>query len=434
MSEVETHPERLDRAALEALQTRRLRSLLNSIVPQNEFWKAKLDEAGIESDSISSLADLHKLPFTTKADLVADQTAHPPYGTNLTFEPLNYSRLHQTSGTTTGQPMRWLDTSDSWEWWMQCWAQIYRLVGLTTEDRLCFPFSFGPFIGFWAAFEGANRLRNLCLAGGGMSSQARLKLIADNDATFLCCTPTYALRLAEVAADDDIDLSQSSVRGLIVAGEPGGSIPAIRNRIETEWGARVFDHWGMTEIGPLAVESVGSPCSLSILESECIAEVLDPSTLEPVEPGQQGELVLTNLGRVGSPLIRYRTGDLVQVDTDPHPDGLALTRLKGGVLGRSDDMITIRGNNVFPSSIEAIIREFNSIVEFRIEVSTERAMQNVAIQIEPVESSWQQGSQELVDDLALTIKSRLNFNAKIEAVSPGTLPRFELKGKRFFRV
>ena len=437
MSDAIEFPERSSREQIVARQERRLQALLDEVVTKNQFWRDKFAKAGIKASDIRTIDELSKLPLTSKSDLVEDQHLAPPYGTNLTYSRNQYSRLHQTSGTTTGQPMRWLDTPDSWNWWMQCWAQIYRLVGLTAEDRLCFPFSFGPFIGFWAAFEGANQLGNLCLAGGGMNSQARLRLIADNEATFICCTPTYALRLAEVAAADRIDLSKSSVRGLLVAGEPGGSITAIRQRIEQLWGARVFDHWGMTEIGPLAVESVDSKESLYVLETECIAEIIDPVTLKPVAPGEQGELVLTNLGRIGSPLIRYRTGDLVEADTSESPDGIEMLRLKGGVLGRADDMITIRGNNVFPSSIEAIIREFENVVEFRIEVSTDRAMQSVSIQIEPDAAAFERGS-DAIDTLAQQvreeIKGRLNFQADVTTVESETLPRFELKGRRFHRV
>jgi phenylacetate-CoA ligase len=428
-------PENLDRPELTARQSERLGELFAAVEASNPFWQRRLAESAGESDPLKRL---QQLPFVSKADLVADQAANPPYGTNLTFGRNAYSRLHQTSGTTTGTPMRWLDTPDSWQWFMDCWAQIFRLVGLRDDDRLAFPFSFGPFVGFWAAFEGANRLGNLCLAGGGMTSQQRLRLIADNEATVVCCTPTYALRLAEVAAESGVDLAGGSVRMLIVAGEPGGAIPAIRQRIESAWGARVFDHWGMTEIGALGVETVETPGSLSILETECIAEIIDPATGLAAEPDdadvRRGELVITNLGRVGSPLIRYRTGDLVETDPAPCPAGRSLLRFKGGILGRADDMITIRGNNVFPSSVEAVLREFDQIAEFRIEVRTVRAMHHMQIQIEPAAGLSVAEAGELKKRAAAAIRDRLNFNAEIELVVENSLPRFELKGRRFFRI
>jgi phenylacetate-CoA ligase len=429
-----SEPERLSRDELRARQEQRLLSLLREIAGRNKFWDRKYRAAGVELSAIRSLSDLRELPTTTKAELVADHAQHPPYGTNLTYELPSYNRLHQTSGTT-GEPLRWLDTPASWDWLMGCWAQIFRLVGLRRDDRLAFPFSFGPFLGFWAAFDGANRLGNLCLAGGGMSSEARLKLIQDNQATFICCTPTYALRLAEIAEQDGLDLASGSVRGLVVAGEPGGNIPATRNRIESAWGARVFDHWGMTEIGAMAAECVENPGGLHVLETECIAEIVEPGGDEPVEPGEQGELLITNLGRLGSPLIRYRTGDLVRADTERCACGRELLRLDGGILGRADDMVTIRGNNVFPSSIEAVLREFHELAEYRITVQTRRSMQHLQIEIEPTPAvaTTTEQLEQLMDRVEQAIKDRLNFHAEILLVPCDSLPRFDLKGRRFFR-
>jgi phenylacetate-CoA ligase len=285
--------------------------MLAEVLPGNRFWQARFAAAGVSPAEIRTLHDLQRLPCTTKVEILADQAAHPPYGSNLTYEVSRYSRLHQTSGTT-GTPLRWLDTPQTWNAILENWRQLFGLMGLRGDDRLFFPFSFGPFLGFWAGFEGANRLGNFCIAAGGMNSPARLNLLLENKTTVVCCTPTYALRLAEVAAEQKIDLASSPVRAILVAGEPGGNIPATRRRIEAAWGARVVDHWGMTELGPLAIESLAEPGGLYVLETDCIAEIIDPQTGQPVPPGAEGELVITNLGRVGSPLIRYRTGDRVR--------------------------------------------------------------------------------------------------------------------------
>jgi phenylacetate-CoA ligase len=319
---------------------------------------------------------------------------------------------------------------------MECWKLIFHLVGLTPEDRLAFPFSFGPFIGFWAAFDGAARLGNLCLPMGGMSSEARLRMIEELHSTVVCCTPTYALRLIEVADTLGLNLRKNCVRMLIVAGEPGGNIPAVRERIESAWGARVFDHWGMTDITSLGIEPEAGPGGLLILETECIAEILDPDTGRPVPRGQPGELVITNLGRIGMPVLRYRTGDLVRAATSPCPSGLHLLRLEGGILGRADDMVTIRGNNVFPSSIEAIVREFVEVAEFRIVVEKVRAMHNLRLEVEPAAdlAGRDEAVRHLVAKLARAIKDRLNFQAEITAVACGSLPRFEMKGRRLVRL
>ena len=418
-----------DRSKIEEIQLRRLKELLETIIPRNRFYNTKFEDAGVSIEDIQTLEDLRKLPLTTKQELVDSQTEQPPYGANLTYPSTAYARLHQTSGTT-GRPMRWMDTKQSWDWIMECWRQIYLLAGLTEHDRLFFPFSFGPFIGFWAAFEGASRLGNFVIAGGGMSTTIRLNAMIENEATVVCCTPTYALRMAEVAAQEGIDLKESSVRMLIVAGEPGGAIPATRSRIESAWDARVIDHWGMTEIASLGTESEDRDGGMYLLETELIAEIVHPETLEPVPAGEVGELLITNLGRLGSPLIRYRTRDLVKASTDPDPTGRQLLWLPGGILGRSDDMVTVRGNNVFPSSVEAVLREIDAIAEFRIDVRTVRAMHELCITVEPVTAEAGQGLQETVTN---ALRNRLGFACEVALAEPGELPRFELKGRRFHR-
>jgi len=421
--------DKLTRDELRSRQERRLRELANAVIPKNAFWTRRFAAAGVAADDLKSLEDLARLPLTAKSALVEDQIACPPYGSNLTGPPSQFCRLHQTSGTTA-VPLRWLDTPVSWNWVVSCWEQIYQIVGVTPSDVVAFPFSFGPFLGFWAAFDGAYRIGALCLPGGGLTSQARLHMIRDNLATIVCCTPTYALRLADVAKDERFDLAKTGVRAVIVAGESGGSVPAIRAKIEHAWGARVFDHWGMTEVGPLAVECPENPCGIHVLETECIAEILDPVSHRPVDAGTEGELVITNLGRTGSPLFRYRTGDLVMADPDQCPCGRQVLRLKWGILGRIDDMFTIRGNNVFPSSIEAILRQFSEVAEYRIDVETRRSMQHVKITVEAPSGT---GSAELAARITQAVKDRLHFQADIVVAAPGELPRFELKARRFFR-
>jgi phenylacetate-CoA ligase len=407
---------------------RHLRDLLREVLPRNPFWAARLQ--GLDIDALQSPADLTKLPLITKAELAADQAAHPPYGSNLTYPRTAYTRLHQTSGTT-GQPLRWLDTAASWQWILGCWESIYGLVGIRDDDVFAFPFSFGPFLGFWAAFEGAQRIGRMCLAAGGLSSEARLQLIADNSATIVCCTPTYALRLAEIAKVVKLDLAQCSVRAIIVAGEPGGSIPAIRDRIESAWGARVFDHWGMTELGPLAVEPESERGGLQMLDDKCIAEVIDPATGQPQRAGELGELVVTSLGRPGQPLIRYRTGDLVRERISAGSAACGMY-LEGGVLGRTDDMFIVRGNNVFPASIEAVLREFDEVAEYRMTLGHQRSMPHLLVEIEPTPESVSVAT-DLAERVRQRIKDRLNFQPEVRSCTVGSLPRFELKGRRFLR-
>ena len=301
------------RQEIGASQLEQLRGLVTELFPGNKFYAQKLNACGITFD-IASLADFSaRFPFTTKAELVADQDRHPPYGTNLTYPLARYTRFHQTSGTA-GKPLRWLDTPESWDGMVESWMEIFRAAGMSAADRVFFAFSFGPFIGFWLAFESAERLGCLCVPGGGLSSAARIRVIADNGITTLCCTPTYALRLAEVAAEEGVDLGRTTVRTLIVAGEPGGSIQAVRRQISERWsGARVFDHHGMTETGPVTYECPKQPGVLHVIESAYLAEVVEPASGKLLQPGETGELVLTPLGRIGMPVLRYRTRDMVKI-------------------------------------------------------------------------------------------------------------------------
>jgi phenylacetate-CoA ligase len=271
---------------------------------------------------------------------------------------------------------------------------------------------------------------HLCIPTGGLSTGARLQMILDNKVTVICCTPTYALRMVEVAQENKIDLKNSAVRALIVAGEPGGNIPETRKRIEQGFGARLFDHTGMTEIGSLGIECLENPGGVHLLESECIPEVIHPQTLKHVKDGELGELVITNLGRLGSPVIRYRTGDLVRMSRKLCSCGRCFARLEGGILGRVDDMFIVRGNNVFPSAMESIIRRFPDVAEFRVEVYDQGGLSQVAIELEPQPSA---DGADLCRRVGAAISDALSFRAEIRTVSPGVLPRFELKSRRFTR-
>lgn len=418
----------LDRVALAALQGERLRALLRALRGRNAFHTRKLDEAGVDVEALRLPEDLERLPFTTKAELVADQQASGPWGTNLT-EPLDaYTRYCQTS-STTGRPLRWLDTNANWQWMLDCWKVVYRAAHITSGDRVFFPFSFGPFLGFWAGFEAGPQVGLHCVPGGGMSTQVRLGIISDIQPTVVCCTPTYALRLAEVADAEGQAraLASSSVRALIVSGEPGGNIPATRARIESAWGARVLDHHGLTEVGPISFECWESPGALHVNEGAFICEVLEPATGAPVADGVAGELVVTNLGRLASPVLRYRTGDVVVRRTDPCVCGRTYARLEGGILTRSDDMVNVRGVNVYPAAIESIVREFPDVVEFRTVVTRTGALRHLDLQVEVAAGS----RADIEARLGQRVREALGLTTPVAVVAPGSLPRFEMKARRF---
>jgi phenylacetate-CoA ligase len=407
-------------------QLARVRSLLAAVLPANAFYARKLP--GVRPDDVRTAGDFARLPFTTKAELIADQAENAPYGSNLTFPPERYARLHQTSGTSSGTPLRWLDTAESWEWILGCWREYFALMGLRPGERLFFPFSFGPFLGFWSAFDAAARSGYLCIPGGGMSSGARLRCLLDHRCTVLFATPTYALHLAEVGAKEGIDTAGSPVRAVVVAGEPGGNVPATRERIEAAWGARAFDHYGMTEVGPVAAEADDRPRQMYLLEREYLAEVVSPDGA-PVADGEAGELVLTNLGRVGSPLIRYRTGDVVRLAADRDPAGRAWRRMDGGILGRADDMIQVRGNNVYPTAIEAIVRRFPEVAEYRLLVDRSNPLADLRLEVEPTGGD----GRALAEAIGRAVRDELLFRVDVTPAPPGSLPRFELKARRVVR-
>jgi phenylacetate-CoA ligase len=376
-----------------------IRNLLAEILPGNGFYARKA-ASGVDF-------------FTTKQELIDDQAAHPPYGTNLTFPIERYTRFCQTSGTS-GHPLRWLDTPESWSWMLGNWDRVYQAAGITPKDNIFFAFSFGPFLGFWTAFEAATRMGALAIPGGGMRTAVRLLTILETHATVLCCTPTYAIHLAEAAVEEQINIGVSRIRRIIVAGEPGGSIASTRAHIEKLWpGARVVDHHGMTETGPVSYGCPARPGVLHVIESSYIAEVVDR------------ELILTNLGRIGSPLIRYRTGDIVNLVRGVCTCGTSDVALEGGILGRTDDMVVVRGVNIYPTAVEEVLRS-EGVSEYRVEVHTERAMTQLHIQVE--------NEPDAIHRLEAALTNAFSLRIPVSSVPTGSLPRFEAKAKRWVHL
>ena len=409
------------REELVAHQVARMRDLLKELLASNPFYGARLRGAGLTDARLFQSSDyLESLPFTCKSDLVEDQEAHPPFGTNLTFPLDRYIHLHQTSGTM-GKPLRWLDTRESWDWWARCWGAVYHAAGITPADRIYFAFSFGPFIGFWAAWAGCEKIGALAISGGAQNSYQRLRNLIELQATALCCTPSYALHLAEVARKENIDLGKSAVRRIVVAGEPGGSVPGTRARIEEAWGARVFDHTGATEIGAHGLTCLGQ-CGVHLNEGEFLIEVINPLDEKPAD---EGELVITNLGRIGSPVLRYRTGDHVRINRNACECGRSFVRMDGGIVGRLDQMLIVRGVNIFPSSLESIVRSFPSVEEFRIVIDTVDAIDQLSLVIEVAGHN----PEDVVKGIKQETLHRLGL--RVEAgLAPQPLARFEMKAAR----
>lgn len=410
--------EQWSREVREWHQLQRVNALLTSILPGNRFYAEKLKEIRLP---LTSLADFGRLPLTTRDELSRQQADDD--GALRTFGLDHYTRVHRTSGTL-GRPYYVYDTAQDWRWWMHTWQFVLDSVEVTRHDRVLMAFSFGPFIGFWSAHDALIERGAMVIATGGMSSLARLECLRDLGATVVFCTPTYAMRLAEAARQMGLSLDTLPVRALVVAGEPGGSVPEVRQRLEACWGARIVDHAGATEAGPWGYADA-SGRGLHINEAEFIAEFVPHPLVGVDEHASCQELVITPLGRVGCPLIRFQTGDLVRpiqcADSEASP-GNQFVLLDGGVLGRADDMITIRGVNIFPSAIEALVRTTHPFSEFRLVRQLRDQMDELSLRVESDETAAEQ--------LAQLITSRLGLRIPVQCVPQDSLERFEAKARR----
>jgi len=428
MSYDDSELETMDRASLLRHQERRLISLMAAL-PGSKFYRSKLKAAGYKPSEIKSFDDLAHLPFTLKRELLETQQENPPYGAIPTAPLASYRYLHRTSGTS-GNPLFWLDNDDDWETWMRCWGHVYRGAGVGEGDVVFCAFSFGPYISHWTALEGARRVGARALPGSGVSSLHRLEAILEHSATVVLSTPTYALHLGEVAKEHGLDLVSSTVKTTIHAGEPGASVPGVKSRIESMWGARCFDHAGATEVGAWAFACTESPLAMHLNEFEFFFECLHPKTLEPVIEGEPGELVITTLGRNGMPVVRYRTGDLVEMTREACPCGRSLARIRGGVLGRADDMMIVRGVNLYPSAIDDVMRSTTGVVEYEVEIRDVEGLDELRIKVEVESGRWAGVSTQI----AKAFRARFNLRIELAQALKGSLPRYELKAQRYKKI
>lgn len=426
--------ETLPKIDLEKLQLAKLQKTVRRAYDRSSFHQRKFRQAKFHPDQLDSMADLERIPFTTKEEWLKEQERHPMFGEMLTLPIHTAVRYHTTSGTSGRTPLRVLDSRNDWEWIAEMWAYGFYGFGVRPHDIVYFAFGYGSFIGFWGAHYACEKIGALTVASGGMSSEARIKQILEIGATTLCATPTYVLRLAQVAKEMGIDLiKESKVNKIILSGEPGGNVPATKRLIEETWSAKAADTAGMTEIGTIMVfECSAQPGGTHIIEDNVLEETIDPKTDHRLGYGEPGERIVTSFGRSLVPLIRYRTGDLVErVPASFCSCGRTSDLYKGGILGRVDDMKLIRGTNVYPSAIEAIVRNFREVDEFQIVLTREEGIRDeitVLLELHPgAEAQFSSFSTKLAKDLAVAHEN-LRFN--VSQAPQGTLPRFELKARR----
>jgi phenylacetate-CoA ligase len=425
--------ETLPRERLRALQDMRLRQAVQRAWRTSPFHRSLFEQAGVKPEDIRGVDDLPRLPFTTRDAWMQNQAEHPPFGQMCAVAPEQAVRYHTTSGTSGRTPLRVLDTRTDWKWVAEMWCYAFHGFGVRPTDRVFFAFSYGTFIGFWGAHYATEKMGCLVLPSGNMHTAGRVQLIDEMDATVVCATPTYALRMAQEAREAGIDLPGSSVQRLILSGEPAGSIPASKRLVEEQWGAKAADTAGMTEIGTIMMfECEHQPGGTHIIEDHFIEEVVDPESGEPVPYGEQGERVVTSFGRSAIPLIRYRSRDLVvRVPHTRCTCGRTFDVYEGGIRGRVDDMLLVRGTNVYPRAIEAIVREYPAVDEFQIHLWTKDGIRDeIAVRCEVREgfdAQWDGVARRLQEDLSGHIEG---LGIRVLRAEAGSLPRFELKAKR----
>jgi phenylacetate-CoA ligase len=424
--------ETMPRDQLTDLQVRKLRALVEWADASVPWQSQRLRAAGVTPGQIDSLEDLRRIPFMTREEWMEGQLAEPPYGPNVAATPARAIRYHMTSGTTGRTPLRVLDGSKDWEWIAEMWCYGFWGFGIRPADVVFFAFSYGTFVGFWGAHYACEKIGCLVLPGGNMTTEARVRQIFDMNATVVCSTPTYALRMAQEARSLGLDLAAGPVQRLILSGEPAGSIPATKRLIERQWGAKAADTAGMTELGTIMIfECAEQPGGTHIIEDHFIEEVIDPESGAPVGYGDSGERVVTSFGRGFIPVLRYRTRDLVRkIPWDNCACGRTFDIYDGGIRGRVDDMKLVRGTNVYPRAVEAIVREYEDIEEFQIHLFTRDGIRDeIELLIEVSDSRTD--TDDLLADLGKRLSQAhegLRFGVRV--AEPQSLPRFELKAQR----
>lgn len=423
--------ELMPRTELVELQLAKLRRVLAWAKDRSPHYRRTL--AGVDPDRIRTRDDLARIPFLTREEWMASQEAHPPFGELPVTGAHDAIRLHTTSGTSGRTPLRALDSRKDWSWSAEMWCYALWGAGVRPRDVGYVAFGYGSFIGFWGLHNGLEKIGALTIPGGAQSTAQRVRQIHDFGATVVASTPTYALRLAAEAEELGIDLVNGPVRRVILSGEPAGSIPETTALIERKWGAAAYDTAGMTEVSTIVMFTPAEqPGGCHVIEDHLLEEVIDPETGREVGYGERGERVCTSFGRSTTPLLRYRTADLVvKVPGSRTTSGRTWDLYEGGIIGRVDDMKLVRGTNVYPGAVEAIVRGFDGIEEFQIRISRPGDRDEIELLLEPAatvdDTGWDLLSGRVAAELA---DSHEGLRFHVRRAATGELPRFELKAKR----
>jgi phenylacetate-CoA ligase len=421
--------ETLPREVLEALQLKRLKQVVQRVYHTVGFYRRSFDEAGVQPDDIKSLEDLRKFPFTTKQDLRDNY----PFG--MFAVPMSsVVRLHASSGTTGRSTVVGYTKRDI-ETWSELMARCFVAAGLTKNDIIHNAYGYGLFTGGLGAHYGAEKLGASVIPMSGGNTKRQIMILQDFGPTAICCTPSYALNLAEQGKAMGVDMKSLKLRVGIFGAEPWSE--KMRQEIEKAFNITALNIFGLSEImGPgVSMECLEGRHGMHIFEDHFLVETIDPATGEVLPPGSEGELVFTTITKEAFPLVRYRTRDISRLITEPCRCGRTLHRMDR-VMGRSDDMLIIRGVNVFPSQIEAVLMAIKG-VEPHYQLIVDRAgnLDTLEIQVEVGEQIFANADevkvlQNMERRIVKDVKDYLGVSAKVKLVEPKTLQRFEGKASR----
>lgn len=421
---LETQP----RADWDALKLQLLQKHLQHAYDHSPYYRASFDAAGVRPEEVRSLDDIRRFPFINKQTLRERQLAVPPFGDLVAVPERDIVYISASSGST-GVPTASPFSGQDFDEWIDYEARQFWSSGLRPEDRYAHSLNFSLFVG-GPCVLGAQKLGALSIHAGTVPSERLLAILRQFQVTAIWTTPSYAWYLGETAVKEGIDLRKDlSVRRIFVAGEPGGSIPETRQRIEDLWGASVYDYYGLSDIFGSCAGMCEEKDGLHWAEDHILVEVLHPGTNEPVEEGGRGEMVLTTLKKSARPMVRFRTGDIVSFTSEPCGCGRTSIRLQG-VHGRLDDMLIIKGANIFPSDVEAIARRDHDLTgEYRLIVERENHLDRLTVELER-SPAFAGSDEELAHRFARQLKSITGVSASVTILPADSLPRATHKAKR----
>ena len=425
--------ETLPPAKLQRLQLEKFKKIFQWAYDRSRFHRQLYDAAGITPQDIQSFEDIRQVPKVEKAMMQNIQRKEPfPYGDALCVPLEEVSEFRQTSGTT-GQPVYQPDTWEDWEWWAECWSYILWSQGYRTHDRVFIPFGYNVFVAFWAGHYAAEKIGCEVVPGGVLDTQARILKIQELQATALMGTPTYILGMADTARNKmGIEPSELGIQKITCAGEPGASIPSTKQRMENAWNAKVYDHAGATEIGAWSYECQAQSGGMHVNEACFLVEIEDIDTGEIIEvPDRQGKMVITALDRMAQPCIRFDAKDVIMWAPEPCPCGRTFRLIKGGVLGRADDITKVKGVLLAPSAIEEVVRAIKGLGdEYEVIVDKLGDIDRIKLKVELMPGQ-DKHLKTIETDLKDQLRLKTNLGYKLEFHAHGTLPRYEVKARRF---